>query len=242
VLTEADEEALRWYLEDYLDGPQDPVTASLASRAQARQRELGGQLFDAVFGAEDTRAIWSALRPRLHEARVEVVTDVAGAVAVPWELMRDPATDTPLALAARSFVRAHPQAARTPWLPERADTVRALLVISRPGRVDIPFRSVAARLAAMAAPDGPLRLDVLRPPTFAALQRTLSRARNRGMPYHVVRVLCPGAPAVCDRVRCRRVAPPKAGHQAGGSPRCGRAGRTAKLGALDSTREAEKPR
>jgi hypothetical protein len=132
VLAEADEEALRWYLEDYLDGPQDPVTASLASRAQDRQRELGGRLFDAVFGAEGTRAIWSALRPRLREARVEVVTDLAGAVAVPWELMRDPATDTPLALAARSFVRAHPQAAQTPWLPERADTVRVLLVISRP--------------------------------------------------------------------------------------------------------------
>jgi CHAT domain len=85
-------------------------------------------------------------------------------------------------------VRAHPQAAHTPWLPERADTIRVLLVISRPGPIDIPFQSVAARLVTMAAPDGPLRLDVLRPPTFAALQRTLSRARNRGMPYHVVHI------------------------------------------------------
>ena len=42
---------------------------------------------------------------KLDDTRVEMVTDVKGATALPWELLRDPKTDEALALRAKSFVR-----------------------------------------------------------------------------------------------------------------------------------------
>ena len=62
--------------------------------------------------------------------------------------LRDPKTDSPLALRARAFVRAQPQAAQRPSLPQtEGGPIRILLVICRPGgRDDVPFRSVASKL------------------------------------------------------------------------------------------------
>ena len=63
-----------------------------------------------------------------------------------------------------------------------------LLVICRPGgRDDVPFRSVASRLARGGAEqmEG-LRLDVLRPATFTRLSKVLHQAADAGRPYHVV--------------------------------------------------------
>jgi tetratricopeptide (TPR) repeat protein len=111
-----------------------------------------------------------------------------GGQQLPWELARDPATDGVLALRAGSFVRGYPGAAAPPREAEPAGRVRVLLVIARPGGpADVPFRSVASQLvrldpAARAAFD----LDVLRPPTFAALTAALDRAARAGRPYHVV--------------------------------------------------------
>jgi hypothetical protein len=40
--------------------------------------------------------------------RIEIVSMPQEAAALPWELLRDPHTDTPVALSAQSFVRAPP--------------------------------------------------------------------------------------------------------------------------------------
>jgi len=118
------------------------------------------------------------------------VTTVAEATTLPWELIRDPKTDTPLPLRARSFVHAHPQAAQVPTIPEMdAGPIRILLVICRPGgRDDVPFRSVASHLVKGLSEDTRtlLQLDVLRPPTFEQLGRILRRAKANGKPYHIV--------------------------------------------------------
>jgi tetratricopeptide (TPR) repeat protein len=190
LLSSQDEEDLRWYLEDYLQYPQEPAPA-IARRIEGRLVDLGTELFRAVFQAsDDARDLWAGMRNRLPDTRVEIVTGVAEASAIPWELLRDPKTDSPLALSARSFVRAHPSAALHPYLPkEEPDKIRILLVICRPqGDDDVPFRSVASRLikgldeANREAYD----LDVLRPPTFEQLGRVLRRARQESRPYHIV--------------------------------------------------------
>src|SRR5439155_17910224 len=88
---------------------------------------------------------------------------------------------------AAALVRAHPQAALTPKLPTTEIPVRVLLVISRPGVSDVPYRSVAHHLTRlMGDSGGSLQLDVLRPPTFAHLARTLRAAKDHGNPYQVV--------------------------------------------------------
>jgi hypothetical protein len=54
-----DREDLRWYLEDFLLYPLDPAPL-IAERVQARVSELGGRLFEAVFGSRDALRVWEA--------------------------------------------------------------------------------------------------------------------------------------------------------------------------------------
>jgi tetratricopeptide (TPR) repeat protein len=190
ALSAQNREDLRWYLEDYLQYPQDPAP-KIAARIENRMAELGTELFKAVFQAnDDARDIWAVLRSQLNDTRVEIATGVEGATAIPWELIRDLKTDVPLALRARSFVRSYSQAAQRPKLPGAATgPIRILLVICRPGaRDDVPFRSVASRIVKGLSDEARahFQLDVLRPPTFEQLGRTLRAAKDKGEPYHVV--------------------------------------------------------
>ena len=111
ILSPRDEEDLRWYLEEFLQYPQEPAP-KIARRIEERMAELGTDLFKAVFqSSDDAREIWSRVRERLPETRIEIVTGVTEAATVPWELLRDPRTTAALALTVHSFVRAHPNAA-----------------------------------------------------------------------------------------------------------------------------------
>src|ERR1019366_276588 len=139
-----DQEDLRWYLEDYLVYPSDAERA-IAKRIEARMDEIGAELFGAVLAGT---SVWGEARHDLAETRVEVVTGVQEATAIPWELLRDPDSGVPLALRARAFVRGIHNAAQRPKLPTAAGgPVRVLLAICRPrGGDDVPFRSVERRL------------------------------------------------------------------------------------------------
>jgi tetratricopeptide (TPR) repeat protein len=187
--SDADQRDLRWYLEDYLQFPQEP-NPKLAAGVEKRMAALGAELFAAIF-AGDARDLWATLRARLEETRVEVVTGVREATSVPWELLRDPKTDLPIALRARAFVRALPNPAEPPALPspKAGSPLRILLVICRPrGRDDVPFRSVSARLLKSLTEEAreAFDLDLLRPPTFEELGKALRRAKAAGKPYQVV--------------------------------------------------------
>jgi len=193
-LTAQDHQDIRWYLEDYLQYPQEPAP-TIAARIEKRMTEIGVELFTALFepsddATGDARDLWATLRTELSETRVEIVTSVQEATSIPWELIRDPKTNTALALRARAFVRAQPQAVQEPYVPESdAERIRILLVICRPKRDDdVPFRSVATRLIKGLSDDARARfqLDVLRPPTFEQLGRVLRAAKADGQPYHVV--------------------------------------------------------
>jgi tetratricopeptide (TPR) repeat protein len=189
-ITPQDREDLRWYLEEYLQYAADPAP-KIAARIEKRIAELGVGLFKTLFqGDDDSRDLWATLRDRLNDTRIEIVSEVREAASVPWELIRDPKTGTPLSLSANAFVRAAHRSALTPPLVQgTAGPVRILLVICRPGGDrDVPFRSVASRL--LKALDGQardaLQLHVLRPPTFSELSAVLREAKAEGNPYHVV--------------------------------------------------------
>ncbi len=185
---DSDGERIRWYLEDYAEFPADPAPV-IARAAEERLAQAGADLFGRVFSSPDAAGIWERARDRLGEVRVEVDADPGAGPGLAWELLRDPARDAAVALAAGTFVRTHLQAAGHPDLPEPAgDRLRVLLVICRPGgRDDVPFRSVASRLVRGGAGqmEG-LDLDVLRPATFARLSEVLHAAYEAGRPYHVV--------------------------------------------------------
>jgi tetratricopeptide (TPR) repeat protein len=179
-----DQEDLRWYLEDYLQYPLDPAPR-IAARIEARMDEIGAELFGAVLAGT---SVWGEARHDLAETRVEVVTGVQEATAIPWELLRDPDSGVPLALRARAFVRGIHDAAQRPKLPQTAGgPVRVLLAICRPrGGKDVPFRSVARRLVDGLHGNDAVQLTVLRPPTFERLAAVLRDAKGRGEPFHLV--------------------------------------------------------
>jgi tetratricopeptide (TPR) repeat protein len=190
AMSDQDREDLRWYLEDYLQYPLDPAP-KIAARIEARIAEIGCDLFSRIFQSNgDASELWANVRPKLNDTRVEIATAVREAATIPWELIRDPKTDTPLALRAKAFVRASSQAAQSPYLPKKASgPIRILLVICRPKRGDdVPFRSVASRLLKGLSGADPeaVRLELLRPPTFEQLARKLREAKDRDEPYHVV--------------------------------------------------------
>ena len=182
-LSAQDAEDIRWYLEDYLVYPLDPAPR-IAARIERRLRDVGIELFRAILEGSD---VWASARHRLEETRVEVESDVQDPV-VPWELLRDPAADLPLALHVPSFVRGHSKAALRPRMVESATgKIRILVAICRPGGADdVPFRSVARRLLKSAEAREQFTLEVLRPPTFEQLAKRLRSLKANGEPFHVV--------------------------------------------------------
>ena len=189
TLSAQDREDVRWYLEDYLQYPVAPAP-QVAARVEAQISGLGVELFRQVFEANrDTIRLWDAVAGSLADTRVEIDAGIEGGSAVPWELLRDPATDGVVALRAGAFVRTHPGTAVPVQVAEpEAVGLRVLLVICRPGgRADVPFRSVASHLVRLSREAREaFQLDVLRPPTFAQLARKLQAAKAAGEPYHVV--------------------------------------------------------
>jgi tetratricopeptide (TPR) repeat protein len=184
-LSPQEAEDIRWYLEEYPIYPTDPQP-TIARRIENRMAEIGCNLFRQVLVGGDA---WASARRNLSDTRIEIETAVADAL-VPWELMRDPAADLPLALNVSSFVRCHPRPALQPNPPEpAAGKVRILLAICRPGGADdVPFRSVARHLirGLSQATREPFHLEVLRPPTFQQLSKRLLEAKAQGEPFHAV--------------------------------------------------------
>jgi hypothetical protein len=65
--------------------------------------------------------------------------------------------------------------------------MRVFIVIARPGgSADVRFRSVAARVLNRLGGNQRFEFEVLRPPTFDALDRKLHAAYTRGQPYAIV--------------------------------------------------------
>ena len=90
-----DQELIRWYLEDYPQLAADIGTRGIARRAERLLADLGGQLFGRCSRDPRHRSLWDTVQPGLDGTRVEIVTDVAGATALPWELLRDPEPGRP---------------------------------------------------------------------------------------------------------------------------------------------------
>jgi hypothetical protein len=105
TMAATEQEELRWYMEDYLQA------AAAVEEVQVRQveecmRRRGEELYTKVLDDnQNTRAIWFAVRDQLADMRIEIATGIAEAASIPWELMRDPQSDSAIALRVQSFVR-----------------------------------------------------------------------------------------------------------------------------------------
>ncbi len=109
-------------------------------------------------------------------------------LALPWELMRDPADGVPLALAVGGMDRSLPSEDLGATFEVPGGRLRVLMVISRPGgAVDVGFQMIARPLLArLEAVRGNVDLVLLRPPTLDALDAKLAAARVAGEPFQIV--------------------------------------------------------
>lgn len=190
ALTEQEQEDIRWYLEDYLQRA-DVAEAVTVVQVEELMRARGEELYEKVFAANmNTQALWFSVRDTLPDLRVEIATGVAEAASIPWELMRDPETDSPISLRVRSFVRvqSNPNISFVNVPPAHDGRIRLLYVACRPrGQKDVALRAVANRLLQdLGSERARFDIKALRPPTFERLQKELADAKEAGRPFHIV--------------------------------------------------------
>ncbi len=190
ALTPQEQEDLRRYLEDYLQRPGS-FTQVEVSQIEDWMKRRGEELYTKVLAHNmDTQAVWFLAHEQLADLRIEITTGIAEAASIPWELMRDPQSDSAIALRVQSFVRvqSNPNLGFVPVPPADEGRLRLLYVVCRPGgRNDVELRAVANRLLQDLGPDL-ARFDItaLRPPTFEQLQKELTDAKAAGRPFHIV--------------------------------------------------------
>ena len=152
---------LQWYLEKFLD-ERDDAALVRAKRIRESIKISGKRLFQDVFQSNaECRAIWRRIAPRLSHTKIEIF-ESGDSVGLPWELLRDPTTNTPVCLSAATFVRSHGAGCSS-----GADTMaklKVLLVISRPdGTSDVELRTIASTIYGSLRSSSSFKVDVLRP-------------------------------------------------------------------------------
>jgi len=90
-ITQADREAIRWYIETYgissLAEPDDQE----ARRIESRLAEMGKALFKAVFNTRESYQCYIGFQQAPSAQRVLTInTELAEILALPWELLHDP--------------------------------------------------------------------------------------------------------------------------------------------------------
>jgi tetratricopeptide (TPR) repeat protein len=190
ALTPQEQEELRWYMEDYLTRPESAQDVQI-EQIETCMKQRGEELYTQVLAANlNTQAIWFAVRPHLADLRVEIASGIAEAASIPWELMRDPESDSAIALRVQAFVRvqSNPNIGFVPLPSAEEGRIRLLYIVCRPGgRDDVELRAVVNRLLQDLGEDL-ARFDItaLRPPTFEQLQKELTAAKAAGRPFHIV--------------------------------------------------------
>ena len=175
---------LRWYLEQFLEYPFEPLTER-AERVQAALRGWGEQTFTALFGAGRGRDFYKdAYREGLEHLTLKIASDDPKVLAWPWEALRDPEA-IPLAHACQFERQLSGQHDPLP-LPENLprERINILLITARPYEADVGFRTLSRPLLELIERERlPANIDMLRPPTFEQLRRCLSERKGH---YHIV--------------------------------------------------------
>ena len=188
AITDEQRRLIQWYIEQYLIYPWGEFRTR-AQRVEELMEQLGAELFDAVFSSRETSRLYTHVADDLSNTLIVIHASSPEGIALPWELMRDPALGPfgDLAHLTYAFVRSQPDLIFQPQpAPTDAETFNILMVICRPGgpEGDVPFQSVARPLLELFRPHRDrICLDILRPPTFEQLSRVLADKPNF---YHVL--------------------------------------------------------
>lgn len=177
--TAQDRKDLAWYLEIYgahsLGDPDDTEAARIA----ARLPELGKALFDAVFKGPALRRFQSFQDQEGETRLLTVSAEHPDVLALPWELLHDPAPGGAYLFRERLSIRRRVAGAtggRKAFRVEPKKRLHLLFVVSRPkeaGFIDPRADSKAVLDALEKHAPGRFTWEFLRPPTLAALVERL---------------------------------------------------------------------
>lgn len=173
---------LRWYFEEHLSSPY--TEREKAGRAALSIPAYGETLFSALFADPGARAEWRKLVNGLETVRVRVFSKSREFQALHWEALKDPDETAACCLKGVEFVRVSP--VKTPELPVEAGTrLNVLMVTARPGgKADIEYRTITRPVVETVEKKRmPVRVHLLRPPTFRELREHL---RERPGFYHII--------------------------------------------------------
>ena len=177
---------LQWYLENYLELPI-PNYKIRADAILAALSKWGRDCFDALFNSGGNAQNWyrDVRQKDLTNLILEVVSDDATILSWPWEVLESQ-HDGLLAQQCRIERRLDnigDERSFSDALPK--DQLNILYIIARPfGDNDVGFQTLARPLIDYVNDGGwPVRVDVLRPPTFDQLRAVLEENPHF---YHIV--------------------------------------------------------
>ncbi len=175
---------LRWYLERFLDYPFAPNT-SLAEEIQDALDQWGKDTFSKLFQGEAHGWYQEARSLNLNQLALKIASDDPRILAWPWEALHDPQGAI---LAHNCRIERQLKELHDPQpLPDNlpTDCINILLVIARPyGDQDINHHTLSRPLVELSQLQTvPVRVNVLRPPSFDQLRDALQEKPGF---YHIV--------------------------------------------------------
>ena len=188
VIETDQEERLRWYFEEHMKSP----FTDIERRRRAEQSIIyyGETLFRALFDEPDALVEWRHLAARLERIQIQVISTStstgAGFQALHWEALKDPKESKPLCLQGIEIIHTSGKPSQA-YLMQVADSasLNLLMVTARPfGKNDIEYRTITRPVLELIETKRlPVRVHLLRPPTFRYLQEHL---REKKCFYHIV--------------------------------------------------------
>ncbi len=176
------EQRLRWYFEELLSSPY--TDREKAKRAYHSIAYYGESLFADLFKQNEALAEWRNLVNGLDKIRIQVYSQDPEFQAMHWEALKDPKEFKPYCLKGVEIIRT--SGAVTPDLAVQSGScLNLLMVTARPGgKNDIEYRTITRPVVETLEKNRmPVRVHLLRPPTFLALTEHL---RDKKGFYHIL--------------------------------------------------------
>ncbi len=176
------EQRLRWYFEELLSSPF--TDREKAKRARLSIADYGESLFAGLFKQNEALAEWRTLVNGLDKIRIQVFSKDPGFQALHWEALKDPMESNPYCLKGVEILRT--SGAATPDLAVQSGScLNLLMVTARPGgKNDIEYRTITRPVIETLEKNRmPVRVHLLRPPTFQAL---IEHLRVKKGFYHIL--------------------------------------------------------
>src|ERR1051326_7848889 len=186
--SEEEEHELAWFFEEHLEFP---FTKKVRAQQAARSiPTYGEKLFDQVFqqNAKVLVAYSNIRQTGFNDVQIEI-EGTPKFHALHWEALKDPEVRDPLALQA-TMVRKNLVPSAIKSQVRSSPTINLLIVVARPsGTRDVGYRTISRPLVeALRQTNIPIRIEILRPGTYRALENHLRQttARQGEGYYHVV--------------------------------------------------------